>query len=110
MIEALLAIAVLLLIFYVYSSNNASFDMPTVTFYYTTWCPWCKRMNPIWADAKKELSPYIVFLESDETKVQTRGIESYPSIVLQKQGRLYKFENKYDAAELKKWIMGNLAL
>jgi thiol-disulfide isomerase/thioredoxin len=108
MIEALLAILVLLVVFYFYKKNSSTFDMPTVTFYYTTWCPWCKKMNPIWAAAKRDLSPRIVFVENDQTHTKDANIDGYPTILLSKGGRVYKYKNVYDVNSLKKWIIGHL--
>lgn len=83
---------------------------PTITYYYTTWCPWCKKMNPIWNEVKNEMGGQIVFLDMDVTNTPPPSdIKSFPTILLQKQGRIYKYNNKYSAKDLKEWINSHMS-
>jgi thiol-disulfide isomerase/thioredoxin len=71
-------------------------------YFYTTWCPYCKRARPEWDAFKEEWSNkkingyLITFTEVDcdinETTANKYDVKSYPTIKLIKEGQVYDFD------------------
>lgn len=80
-----------------------------VTLHYTTWCPACKRMKPIWDAVKNSIQRErtdIIFRENDEDASRTPGITAYPTILqLSPDGKTTKYEGVPDFQSLKRWIL-----
>lgn len=79
----------------------------TVTLHYTTWCPHCTTMKPIWAQVKAAtVGSGIVYKESDEDKTPTAGITSYPSIVMiDEHGNRRDYAGSANFEELRNWVV-----
>ena len=99
-----LILLLIVIIYYLQHKKTASFDTPVVRLHYTNWCPWCKKMKPIWEESKKSLGNIIHFEENDEDIQKTSGIAGYPTILLHSQGRVYKYDGKLDVNHLNNWI------
>lgn len=71
-------------------------------YFYTTWCPYCKRARPEWDAFKedwknKKINGYLItFTEVDcdinETTANKYDVKSYPTIKLIKEGQVYDFD------------------
>jgi thioredoxin 1 len=71
-------------------------------YFYTTWCPYCKRARPEWDAfkeewANKKINGYLItFTEVDcdinETTANKYDVKSYPTIKLIKEGQVYDFD------------------
>ena len=71
-------------------------------YFYTTWCPYCKRARPEWDAFKEEwknkkINGYLItFTEVDcdinETTANKYDVKSYPTIKLIKEGQVYDFD------------------
>lgn len=80
-----------------------------VTLHYTDWCSYCKRMKPVWEKVKQSLSgpqySGITFVENDEDKFPTVGVESYPTIVKLREGKARKYLGRADFDQIRKFIL-----
>ena len=71
-------------------------------YFYTTWCPYCKRARPEWDSFKEEwagkkINGYLItFTEVDcdmnEASANKYDVKSYPTIKLVKEGEVYDFD------------------
>lgn len=71
-------------------------------YFYTTWCPYCKRARPEWDAFKEEwknkkINGYLItFTEVDcdinEATANKYDVKSYPTIKLIKEGQVYDFD------------------
>jgi thiol-disulfide isomerase/thioredoxin len=71
-------------------------------YFYTTWCPYCKKARPEWDAFKEEwagkkINGYLItFTEVDcdinETTANRYDVKSYPTIKLIKDGEVYEFD------------------
>ena len=71
-------------------------------YFYTTWCPYCKRARPEWDEFKnecagKKINGYIItFTEVDcdinESTANKYEVKSYPTIKLIKEGEVFEFD------------------
>lgn len=77
-----------------------------VTLHYTSWCGHCARMKPVWAQVRAACKGRgIVFVESDEEKNRTPGIDSYPTIVMiNEYGVREQYQSGPDFDQLHKWV------
>lgn len=81
-------------------------DVTTVHYHYTTWCGYCKRMNPIWERVESELpSGKYRFIKYDEDVVKTPGVKSFPTIFVERAGNKVQYDSTPDADKLKAFIM-----
>jgi thiol-disulfide isomerase/thioredoxin len=85
------------------SSKNAE-----LLFFYTDWCPWCKRSKPEWEEMRTEyegktINGYVVKFkeidctnETEETErlIDKYKIEGYPTLKLLKDGNVIEFDAK----------------
>lgn len=82
-----------------------------VGLHYTSWCPACKRMKPVWDEIKRNLmnSPNdfsgITMIENDEEKKPTNGIVEYPTILKYRNGKALKYLGPADYDNLRSWIL-----
>jgi hypothetical protein len=64
-------------------------------------------MKPVWESVKGTI-PGVSFVEIDEDKAKTPGVNGYPTILLKHNGKTKKYDNVYDPNTLRKWISINL--
>lgn len=78
-----------------------------VTLHYTDWCPHCATMKPEWAKVRSAMSGNgIKFIENDEVKNPTAGINHYPTIrMLLETGQTVEYSGGPSAESLKSWIL-----
>jgi len=77
-----------------------SSNKPTIYYHYTTWCGYCKKMKPIWADVKSEMGNVAFFIALDEDVAKTPNISSYPTVMAHVNGQQIKYDGGYTKNEL----------
>ena len=93
-----------------------SMDINEVDIYYffTEWCPHCKKARPIWDNLKEQYNDKIfngktlhfkeVNCEENEKIADQFNIEGYPTIKLVKGNQVVDYDAKPDAASLKEFL------
>ena len=87
-------------------------DEVEVYYFYTTWCPYCKKARPAWdaiKDTHKNVNGKAVIFkevdcEKDEKKADEFGIEGYPTIKLVKGNEVIDFDAKPSKESLKQFL------
>jgi thiol-disulfide isomerase/thioredoxin len=93
-----------------YVANNEYIqgaELPTsvdMYYFYTTWCPHCKKSMPVWQNLKKDIGDNkikgsrINFLEVDcdkDTELADKfNVKSYPTIKLVKGNQIIEYDAK----------------
>ena len=95
--------------------SNTSVD---VYFFYTTWCPYCKKSMPVWQSFKdeignKKIKGYTVnFLEvdcdKDTTLAEKFKIKGYPTIKLVNGNQIIEYDAKPDKDTLIQFLTTSL--
>jgi thiol-disulfide isomerase/thioredoxin len=85
-----------------------------VYYFYTTWCPYCVKARPEWDKFKKfwenkKKNGYMLnFTEIDcdknESLASKYEIETYPTIKLVKDGKVYDYDAKPSVENLNKFL------
>ena len=116
-----LLITFILITLYVYSKFKdkplpVDGSVPTVDIYYfyTSWCPYCIKARPEWDkfktywENKKKNNYVLIFSEIDcdknESLASKYEIETYPSIKLVKDGKIYDYDAKPTLENLNKFL------
>jgi thiol-disulfide isomerase/thioredoxin len=94
---------------YVANKEYVQGDAPTteavdIYYFYTTWCPHCKKSMPVWQNLKNEIGDKkikgtrINFLEVDcekDTELADKfNVKSYPTIKLVKGNQIIEYDAK----------------
>ena len=84
-------------------------------YFYTTWCPYCKKARPEWDTFKtewagKKINGYLItFTEVDcdinETTANRYDVKSYPTIKLIKDGEVYDFDARPTSDSLTQFVV-----
>lgn len=92
-----------------YKSLPESESKITVGLHYTNWCPYCKKMKPVWEAVKSNLSgdrfKQLVMFENDEEINPTPGVTSYPTIIKYRGGKAREYKGVADYEQLRTWIL-----
>lgn len=110
----LIAISIYL-IFFRKQTKPPTHDKPcTVYFFYTAWCPVCKRVRPEWEKFKAEWHDksahghHLEFKEVDcdlhESLANQYDITKYPTVKLVNGDSVYDFDAKVELASLTQFI------
>jgi thiol-disulfide isomerase/thioredoxin len=83
------------------TNNNTEAEL---YFFYTTWCPHCKRAKPEWESLKSEYESKTingvkvlfkgVDCDKEEDLANKFGVEGYPTIKLVKDGQVIEYDAK----------------
>ena len=83
-------------------------------FFYTEWCPYCKKAKPIWNEVKEKyenepINNTIVYFkevdcDKDEKMADEYNIEGYPTIKLIKDGQIIEYDAKPSVENLEKFL------
>jgi thiol-disulfide isomerase/thioredoxin len=85
-------------------SSGLDDNQATFMFFYTTWCPWCKKAQPIWSSFKESLKTnpktyggYTVNFEdinaeNDKGKSALYQVDAYPTYKLQTKDKIYEYK------------------
>ena len=89
---------------FVPEGENKQSDVADLYFFYTTWCPHCKKSMPIWQSLKSEFDnkqfkgTTINFIEVDCDKdtalAEKFNIQGYPTIKLVKGNQVIEYDAK----------------
>lgn len=91
-----------------------------VYFFYTTWCPYCKKARIEWDKFKKEIEENnllqqtfnITFKEIDCDKnsdlAKKFNVEGYPTIKMEKNNKIFNYDAKPSASHLMEFFNGSL--
>ena len=89
-------------------------------FFYTTWCPWCKKAQGPWGSFKQQLknNPVtyggyeIIFedinAEGDKGKAALYRIESYPTFKVETANKVYEMKTGPDLASFDEFLLSSL--
>ncbi len=75
--------------------------------HYTEWCSYCKRMKPIWEEAKHRMAGKAISMqENDEDKQPTAGVNKYPTIyLLDEYGHKREYHGPADLITLTQFLL-----
>ena len=95
---------------------SASDDITEIDIYYffTEWCPYCKKARPIWDNLKEQYNEKLfngktlnfkeVDCEKNEQMADRFNIEGYPTIKLVKGNQVVDYDAKPDAESLQEFL------
>jgi thiol-disulfide isomerase/thioredoxin len=95
-------------------------NQATFMFFYTTWCPWCKKAQPVWASFKESLKTnpktyggYMVQFEevnaeNDKGKAALYQVEAYPTYKLQTKDKIYEYKGAPSTEAFRKFLVSAL--
>lgn len=98
--------------------ESVSTDSADLYFFYTTWCPHCKKALPIWEKFKEKITPTGVngvkvnFIEVDCDKdpetAERFNVEGYPTIKLSHNKKVVEYDAKPDIETLNQFLQSSL--
>jgi thiol-disulfide isomerase/thioredoxin len=93
---------------------NTTVPTADLYYFYTTWCPYCVKARPEWNkfktywEHKKKNNYTLLFSEIDcdknESLASKYDVETYPSIKLIKDGKVYDYDAKPTLENLNKFL------
>jgi thiol-disulfide isomerase/thioredoxin len=98
--------------------NGSGSDTADLYFFYTTWCPHCKKALPVWEKLKENLESTgvngvkINFIEVDCDKdpetAERFNVEGYPTIKLSHNKKVIEYDAKPDMDTLNQFLETSL--
>ena len=98
--------------------TNKPTERVTLYFFYTDWCPHCKKSKPIWNSLKEELENKefkgvnINFVEVDCDKdaalAEQFNVQGYPTIKLVKGNQIIEYDAKPSRDTLMEFLQTSL--
>jgi thiol-disulfide isomerase/thioredoxin len=95
-------------------SKNTTVQTIDVYYFYTTWCPYCVKARPEWDkfknywNNKKKNGYVLLFSEIDcdknESLASKYEVETYPTIKLIKDEKIYDYDAKPNLENLNKFL------
>jgi thiol-disulfide isomerase/thioredoxin len=96
------------------SVDSGDITSVDVYYFFTNWCPYCKKARPIWDNLKEEynnktlngkiLTFKEVDCEKDEALADQFNIEGYPTIKLIKGNQVVDYDAKPDEKSLREFL------
>lgn len=93
-------------------------EQAVLMFFYTDWCPHCKKAKPVWNNVKEEYDQKVINntklifkdinCEKEEEMANKYNIEGYPTIKLQKNNQIIEFDAKPEENALVQFIESTL--
>ena len=97
---------------------TSSKKVATIYYFYTDWCPYCKKAKPEWEKFEKlyndktingyRLETKSVNCDEDEATATQFKVESYPTIKLVKDGSVIEYDAKPKFETLKMFVESSL--
>ena len=97
---------------------TCSEKVATIYYFYTDWCPYCKKANPEWEKFEQlyngktvngyRLESKSVNCDEDEATAGQGKVESYPTIKLVKDGSIIEYDAKPKFETLKMFVESSL--
>jgi len=107
-----------------YKENNeyrkdSSGGIVNMYYFYTEWCPHCKKARPVWDEFKSgygvdgndigsyngmEIMFHAIDCDKDKALAEKFGVESFPTIKLVHGGKTYEYDARPDVATLGKFL------
>ena len=99
------------------TNNSSSLDGPQeaeVYFFFTEWCPHCKKAEPIWQQFKEQnegkiINNYkLIFrdidADKDEATANLFDVQAFPTIKLKKNQEIIEYDAKPQVSTLNKFV------
>jgi thiol-disulfide isomerase/thioredoxin len=103
---------------YMSEGTNKQTDVADLYFFYTTWCPHCKKSMPIWQSLKDEVGSKeikgvtINFVEVDCDKdtslAEKFNVQGYPTIKLVRGNQVVEYDAKPNKDTLMEFLQTSL--
>ena len=100
------------------TGGDQAADSVDIYFFYTTWCPHCKKSMPVWRSFKDEIGDNKIkgyrvnFLEVDCDKDTDTAdkfkVTGYPTIKMVKGNQIIEYDAKPDKDTLMQFLMSSL--
>ena len=71
-------------------------DKGKIILFYADWCGHCQQFKPVWEKIKRKMGGKVQFKEVDDENVfeiNKYGVQGYPTIIAEKGGKMFKFNN-----------------
>ncbi len=71
-------------------------DKGKIILFYADWCGHCQQFKPVWEKIKRKMGRKVQFEEVDDENVfeiNKYGVQGYPTIIAEKGGKMFKFNN-----------------
>jgi len=97
---------------FINKTNDSKNDI-TVIYFYTDWCPYCKKSKPEWnkfkeliklQDSNKNIEFKEIDCDKNEQMANKYKIEGYPTIKLIYNGEVYDFDAKPESQTLVEFV------
>jgi thiol-disulfide isomerase/thioredoxin len=91
----------------------------TVYYFFTEWCPHCKKGRPAWDAFKQQVGSNVggysvyykeVDCDADTALASQFGVESYPTIKMVFEGKTYEYDARPDTATLTQFVKSTLGV
>jgi len=103
---------------YIDGGNDTQTNVADLYFFYTVWCPHCKKARPEWDSFKEELGEgkingvTVNFIEIDCDKdtatADKFNVDGYPTIKLVHNNRIIEYDAKPDVNTLRQFLNTSL--
>jgi thiol-disulfide isomerase/thioredoxin len=101
-----------------YLQKGSKSDVVDLYYFYTTWCPHCKKSMPVWQDFKSEIGDNkihgyrINFVEvdcdNDKATADKFNVQGYPTIILVKGNQKIDYDAKPSKDTLMEFLTTSL--
>jgi thiol-disulfide isomerase/thioredoxin len=99
-------------------SNKGSAQSATLYYFYTTWCPHCKKTMPIWDELFSELndtelngvtlSLIKVDCDKEQSLAESFNVQGYPTVKLVYGGKTIEYDAKIDKSTMMEFLNSSL--
>ena len=100
------------------TTDNSAPDVADLYFFYTDWCPHCKKAKPIWNELKQQINGKLinnvnvnlieVDCDKDEQIASKFKITGYPTIKLVYKDQIIEYDAKPDLNTLHQFLSTSL--
>ena len=98
-----------------YTNTANSSNKVNLYYFYTEWCPYCKKANPVWDDFCKEIDSkynntsyqfnyFKIDCEKNQKIAEKYKVEGYPTIKMEYNKTIYDYNAKPDKNNLLEFV------